>query len=133
MNKQFLTIALSSILLFGLNSLAHEGHDDVPGQIKALHGGVVKSGKSLNMEMLVTGESVQFFPQAHSGEDLKAADIKISGTSKIPKGKPETLSFSSDGKSFTTKVDLKGSYRADLEIKAQYSGKTDNFKFLVEK
>lgn len=133
MNKQFLTIALSSVLLFGMNSLAHEGHDEIPGQIKAMHGGVVKAGKELNMEMLVTGDSVQFFPLAHSGEDLKIADVKLTGTAKTPKGKPQALTFTNDGKSFSTKVDLKGAYRADLNIKAQHSGKTNNFKFLVEK
>lgn len=133
MNKHFLTIALSSILLFGINSIAHEGHDDVPGQIKAKHGGLVKSGKEMNMEMLVTGESVQFFPLAHSGEDLKISEVKLTGIAKTPKGKPQSLTFTSDDKSFSTKVDLKGAYRADLDIKAQHSGKTDNFKFLVEK
>lgn len=133
MNKQFLSIALSSILLFGMNSVAHEGHDEVPGQIKALHGGVVKAGKELNMEMLASGDSVQFFPLAHSGEDLKVTDVKLTGTAKIPKGKAQDLVFTNDGKSFSTKVDFKGAYRADIDIKAQHFGKTDNFKFLVEK
>ncbi len=113
--------------------LAHEGHDDIPGQIKALHGGVVKSGKNINMEMLVTNGSVQFYPLAHSGEDLKISEVKLSGSSKTPKGKSETLNFSSDAKSISTKINFKDAYRTDLEIKAQYKGKADNFKFLVEK
>ncbi|QDK44640.1 hypothetical protein B9G69_010310 [Bdellovibrio sp. SKB1291214] len=133
MNKQFLTIALSSILFFGVNSIAHEGHDEIPGQIKAQHGGIVKAGKEINMEMLVSGDSIQFFPLAHSGEDLKIADVKLTGTAKTPKGKPQALTFTNDGKAFATKVDLKGAYRADLDIKAQHSGKTDSFKFLLEK
>lgn len=133
MNKQFLTIALSSVLFFGINSLGHEGHDALPGQIKALHGGVVKSGKEINMEMLVTGNSVKFFPLAHSGEDVKVVEVKISGTAKTPKGKPQNLVFTDDGKAFTTTVELKDAYRADLDIKATHGGKTDSFKFLVEK
>lgn len=133
MKNKFVTSIFTSLLLSSLPAIAHEGHGDLPGQLKSLHGGVVKAGKLMNMEMLVIGDTVQFFPQAHSGEDLKTADVQLQGSSKAPKKKADALSFASDGKSFTAKVDLKGSYRADLEIKAQYQGKTDSFKFLIEK
>lgn len=132
MNK-FLAITLTGFIFFGIESFAHEGHSDAPGQLKALHGGVVTAGKEMNMEMLFSNDTVQLFPLAHSGEDLGIADVKLSGTAKIPKGKPAPLSFVNDGKGFSSKVDLKGSYRADLEVKATYKGKTDTFKFLVEK
>ncbi len=133
MTQKLFAFTLTGLLFIGATSFAHEGHNEVPGQLKALHGGIVKSGKELNMEMLAAGESVQFFPLAHSGEDLKTSELVLTGTAKTPKGKPQKLTFTNDGKSFSTKVDLKGSYRADLEIKAQYAGKTDGFKFLVEK
>lgn len=119
-------------LMFGFTTQAHEGHD-VPGQIKALHGGITKPGKIMHMEMLVTENKVQLFPLAHAGEELKASDVKITGTAKTPKGKPQSLTFTAEGNAFSTQVDLQGSYRANLEIKATYGGKVDNFKFIVEK
>jgi|GEM_PF-1988886 len=112
--------------------LAHEGHE-LPGQLKATHGGLIKTGKQMNMEMVYTGDTVRFYPQPHPGETIDMAQVKLSGSSKTPKGKPQTLSFTSDGKSFSTRVDLQGSYRADLDIKVDYENKIDQFKFLVEK
>lgn len=132
MIKTSLTSLFLISSLLGFTAQAHEGHD-VPGQIKALHGGITKPGKIMHMEMLVTENNVQLFPLAHEGEELKVSEVKITGTAKTPKGKPQNLTFTSDGKAFSTQVDLQGSYRANLEIKATYGGKIDNFKFIVEK
>lgn len=132
MIKTYLTSILLVSSLLGLNAQAHEGHD-VPGQIKALNGGITKAGKLMHMEMLVTDTNVKFFPLAHEGEQLKVSDVKMTGTSKTPKGKPQNLTFTAEGNFFSTQVDLQGAHRTNLEIKATYGGKTDNFKFIVEK
>lgn len=133
MKNIFLKTLFATLILSGVNTFAHEGHNEVPGQIKSIHGGIVKAGKELNLEMVATDSAVQFFPLAHPGDKLVIADVKISGTAKTPKGKPQNLKFTGDEKSFSTTVDLEGSYRANLEIKVQYTGKTDTFKFIVEK
>ncbi|WP_347356654.1 hypothetical protein [Bdellovibrio sp.] len=119
--------------LFTSLSLAHEGHDQVPGNLKAMHGGIPKAGKLMNMEMLAIENKVQFFPRAHEDETLDVSKVKISGTAKSPKGKSQTLKFTKEENTFNTEVDLQGSHRVNLEIKAEYEGKTDTFKFLVEK
>lgn len=110
-------------------ALAHEGHE-VPGSLKALHGGIPKSGKLFNIEMLAMETKVQFFPRAHDNESIDLTKIKLSGTAKTPKGKATPLSFN---KAFQTEVDFQNAHRINLEIKAEYEGKTDTFKFLVEK
>ncbi|MFV8257831.1 hypothetical protein ACNQKP_08490 [Bdellovibrio bacteriovorus] len=124
-------ILLASLSLSPL-ALAHEGHD-VPGTLKAQHGGIPKSGKLFNMEMLAIENKVQFFPRAHEGESVDNKKIKITGTAKSPKGKPVALQFAPTANSFDTTVDFQGSHRVNLEIKVDYEGKSDTFKFLVEK
>nr|BFD67114.1 hypothetical protein HAGR004_21360 [Bdellovibrio sp. HAGR004] len=119
--------------LFASASLAHEGHDQVPGSLKAMHGGIPKAGKLMNMEMLAIENKVQLFPRAHEGETLDMTKLKISGTAKSPKGKSQPLKLTQAEKAFNTEVDFHGSHRVNLEIKAEYEGKTDTFKFLVEK
>lgn len=119
--------------LFASASLAHEGHDQVPGSLKAMHGGIPKAGKLMNMEMLAIENKVQLFPRAHEGETLDMTKLKISGTAKSPKGKSQSLKLTQVEKAFNTEVDFQGSHRVNLEIKAEYEGKTDTFKFLVEK
>lgn len=124
-------ILLTSLTLSPL-ALAHEGHD-VPGTLKAQHGGIPKSGKLFNMEMLAIENKVQFFPRAHEGESVDNKKIKLSGTAKSPKGKPVALQFTTGTNSFDTTVDFQGAHRVNLEIKVDYEGKSDTFKFLVEK
>ncbi len=130
---KFKILTLITLLAFSSIGHAHEGHDQLPGQLKALHGGLVKTGKEMNLEMVFAQETAKFYPVAHENETIDLSKVKLTGTAKKPKGKETPLSFNSDGKSFTTKVDLKGSYRADLVIQVEYDGKKDTFKFLVEK
>lgn len=127
------TFALVGIMSFSCPLFAHEGHGQLPGQLKALHGGLVKAGNEMNLEMLYSNGTAKFFPVAHADETIDVSKVRLTGTIRKPKGKETPLSFTSDGKSFSTKVDLKGTYRADLEIQLHYEGKTDSFKFLVEK
>lgn len=132
MNRILKTLILLTTLSFSPLALSHEGHD-APGILKAQHGGIPKAGKLFNLEMLAMDNKVQFFPRAHEGETIDQKQIKLSGTAKSPKGKPVNLSFTSTENSFDTTVDFQGSHRLNLEIKVTYEGKSDTFKFLVEK
>ncbi|AFY01865.1 hypothetical protein [Bdellovibrio bacteriovorus] len=131
--KHILTslIVLTSLSLAPA-AFAHEGHD-APGVIKAQHGGIPKAGKLFNMEMLAIDNKVQFFPRAHEGETVDFKKIKISGTAKSPKGKATPMTFTTTANSFDTTVDFAGAHRVNMEIKVDYEGKSDTFKFLVEK
>lgn len=110
---------------------AHEGHD-VPGQVKSRHGGIVKTGKQMHMEMLALDGKVQFFPFPHDNETLDLNKLKVTATIKFPKGKPVDMPLQKETNSFSGTYKLEGSYRADIEVSLDYGGKKDKFKFLVE-
>lgn len=130
---KFLLLSLSLGFCFASSpALAHEGHN-MPGTLKAIHGGIPKAGKLFNMEMLTKGKTIQFFPVPHASETVDIAKVKISGTAKTPKGKPIALKFTLQDKAFVTEVDFEGSHRINLDIKAELDGSSDLFKFLVEK
>lgn len=114
-------------------SFAHEGHDDAPGALKANHGGIVKAGKEINLEYVVSGNDVTLYPVSHDGKDLTAQDVKLSGTAKSPKGKAEALKIDSQAGAFKTSVDFKGAYRSEVHLTADVKGKKETFQFQVEK
>lgn len=121
------------ILSASFASFAHEGHGDAPGSLKANHGGTVKSGKEINLEYVVSGSQLKVYPANHDGTDLLATDIKVSGTAKLPKGKPEVVKFEIKDGAYTAQVDFKNAYRIEMLVSTEFKGKKDTFKFQVEK
>lgn len=113
--------------------LAHEGHDNAPGALKANHGGVVKAGKEINLEYLVSGNEVKLYPVSHEGKDLLPNDVKLSGTTQLPKGKVESAKIEIKDNVYYTTIDFKGAYRSELKIKADHAGKVSEFKIQIEK
>ena len=126
-------LALGFVLSTSLVSFAHEGHDAVPGAIKTSHGGVAKAGKEINLEYIVSGPEITLYPMSHDGKDLPPADLKLTATSKGPKGKSETLKIEAQAIGFKTSVDFKDAYRAEVVVKTDVKGKKDTFKLQVEK
>ena len=129
MFKQLVVIVF---LMGSLHVSAHEGHS-TPGALKANHGGVVKAGKEINLEYVVAGNSVKVYPVSHDGKDLGPADVKLTATSKIPKGKTEAAKLVFQEGSFVSPIDFKGAYRVEMNVTADINGKKDTFKFQVEK
>jgi len=126
-------IAFLWMMIFcGGMAFAHEGHDDTPGQLKAVHGGVVKAGKQINLEYVVSGSEIRLYPLAHGGQELKMADLEISGTAQAPKGKPQKLSFKQADGAFVGELSFGAAYRLSLNITAKYKSKADVFKIQAE-
>ncbi len=125
--------ALGFVLSFGSLALAHEGHDAVPGAIKTSHGGVAKAGKEINLEYVVSGTEIAFYPMSHEGKDLLPTELKLTATSKGPKGKMESLKVDAQAVGFKTNVDFKDAYRTEVIVKTDVKGKKDTFKLQVEK
>ena len=113
--------------------LAHEGHNDAPGAFKSNHGGVVKAGHEINLEFVSSGAIVRIFPISHDGKERPANELKLTATTKHPKGKPEVAKIEFKDGAFTTQVDFKGSYRVELSVDVNTHGKQDHFTFQVEK
>ena len=130
MYKKIIAVA---VLLGALAVVAHEGHDDAPGTLKANHGGVVKAGKDINLEYVVKGDHVELYPVSHEGKDLAPADIKLTAKAKLPKGKAEPIKLDVKGGMYLAKADFKGAYRIEFNVVADNKGKQSTFKFQVEK
>lgn len=113
--------------------LAHEGHDQAPGMLKASHGGTVVPGKEINLEYIVSASEVKLYPLTHEGAEIPSDKVKVSASSQAPKGKPETLAVTFKDGSFLTKVDFKNAYRVEVIVTTETNGKKDKFKFQVEK
>ena len=127
-------VILAAALLFGTtNVLAHEGHDNAPGALKANHGGVVKSGKEINLEYVVKGDTVELYPASHEGKDLPLAEVSLTGTAKPSKGKSAPLKLDTKNGAYLAKVDFKGAYRVEVQVVADNKGKKSTFKFQVER
>lgn len=129
----FKKIILTTLLMTSLNVFAHEGHDNTPGSLKANHGGVVKAGKEINLEYVVSGNELKLYPASHEGADLAAAEVKISATGKLPKGKAESLKIELKNGVYTAPIDFKNAYRIEVVATTEYKNKKDSFKFQVEK
>jgi hypothetical protein len=83
MKKTLLALA---ILIQPILGLTHEGHDNAPGAMKSLHGGVVQSGKQVNLEVIISGKEITIFPTSHVGLDIPTKDVKIEAIAKPKKG-----------------------------------------------
>lgn len=129
----FRKIILSIALLGSIAAFAHEGHDNVPGAIKANHGGTVMPGKEINLEYVVSGTEVKLYPASHEGADLTASEVKLVVKSKLPSGKPQQIKIDSKDGTFIAKVDFKNAYRVEVNVDAEVKGKKSSFKFQVEK
>lgn len=114
-------------------SLAHEGHGEMPGMLKATHGGTVLAGKEINLEYVTSANEVKIYPQSHEGDTLSLANVKVSATVKLPKGKAENLKLEAKEGAYVGNVDLKKSHRVEVVVTSEVKGKKDSFKFQVEK
>ena len=129
----FKKIILPIVILVSFHVSAHEGHDILPGSLKANHGGIVQAGKDINLEYVVSGTEVKLFPLSHDGKDLASAEVKLAVKAKLPKGKAETVKLElKDGVAVAT-VDFKNAYRVEMNVEADHQGKKSVFKFQVEK
>ncbi len=129
----FKKIIFATALISSLSLFAHEGHDQTPGSLKASHGGTVKAGKEINLEFVVSGNELKLYPATHEGADLAPAEVKLTATGKLPKGKAEALKIENKSGAYAATIDFKTAYRIEVIATAEYKGKKDIFKFQVEK
>ena len=128
--KVLLSIATS--VLLASNAYAHQGHDDHGSGPRITHGGVVKEGKILNMELVTQGSSIMLYPLSKDGEAIPIKDITIAASSQAPKKAKSKVDLKPGADHFMGTVESKGSYRFELQVEATYKGKKDSLKFQVE-
>lgn len=129
----FNKIILIMIVISSLYVRAHEGHNIVPGSLKANHGGIVQAGKEINLEYVISGTEVKLYPLSHDGQDLTNTEVKLVAKTKLPKGQLEAIKLDVQGGVSVAKVDFKNAYRVEMNVEAEHQGKKSIFKFQVEK
>jgi hypothetical protein len=129
MKKTLITLSLFALTTV---TFAHEGHDQVPGATKSLHGGTVQSGKQLNLEVIVTSNTLTLYPTGHDGKDIAAKDVKIEVIANPKKGKAFPVKLEQSKGAYTAIVDLQGANRLPITVNVTNQGKTDHFIVQVE-
>lgn len=120
-------------LSFSTPALAHEGHaSHGPTGVKANQGGIVKAGKHLALEIVAHGSDVKVYPMATDGKSIPLTDVTLKATAQAPK-KPKTpIQFAPMSDHFLGKIEMKGSYRYELQLDASTKGKSEKFVFQIE-
>lgn len=111
---------------------AHEGHNKTPGAIKAPNGGVVEGTSDLYIELVNDASGIKLFPMTHDLAPISPKEVKLMGTSQVPKKAKTSVKFSVVEDHFESKVDAKGAYRYTLELSVEFKGKKEKVKFQVE-
>ena len=125
-------LLLTLIIILPTLVFSHEGHNDTPGALKSIHGGVVQVGKEVNLEVIITGQKVTLFPTSHEGQDLLAKNVKIEAIAKPKKGAAYPVKIANEKSGYSISVDLKGANRLPVTVSVTMNGKTDNFIIQVE-
>ncbi len=125
-------LLLTLILILPTLVFSHEGHNQTPGSLKSLHGGVVQAGKEVNLETIINGQQVTLFPTSHEGQDLLAKNIKIEAMAKPKKGAAYSVKIANEKNGYTLNVDLKGANRLPVTVSVTTNGKTDKFIIQIE-
>ena len=113
---------------------ASQSHAQTAGLVAlAPHGGMVKEGQILNMELVVQGNDVFLYPLSRMGSAIPLQELKVSAIAVPPKkGKSKVeLKPSDDHYKGTLVGALAPGYELRVEVAAK--GKKDRFKFVMEK
>lgn len=138
--KVLLSLFLS-LALFSINATAHEGHG-VPTGLQAQHGGEIKGGKQITLELFRTGtggKEIQLFAMEHEQyKPIALSELKIAAVAK-PQGKGKgtpvvfepKLSTDAVKSHFAASFDP-GNKRQVLEVTVTRGAKKDVFIFQLE-
>jgi hypothetical protein len=99
---------------------------------EAPHGGILKEGKALNLELVASAGEVQLFPFSKDGKMLPTDNVKLTATAQAPKKQKMIIDLKPMSDHFMGKVDAKGSYRFELQVEAIVMGKKEKIAFQVE-
>ncbi|NUM88388.1 MAG: hypothetical protein HUU37_04205 [Bdellovibrionales bacterium] len=114
-------------------AFAHEGHNHAPAAAHAPHGGILKDGQHLMLELVAEGKNLKVFPLTHDLKPIPVADVQLAASAQVPrKGKPESVTFKAGGDAFEGSFDAKGAHRFTLQVTATWNGKKDKASFNVE-
>lgn len=129
-------VSLLTIILMAAVSMAHEGHNNVPGKTSALAdkapAGVVQSTSQLFLKLVTKSDGIAIYPFDHDEKPIPAKDVSIVGSMTLPKKGKSDLKFTVEGDAVVAKVSAKGAHRYTIDLSVVYAGKQEKAKFNVE-
>lgn len=130
------TIVTYVILTISLQTAAHEGHaQDMPVNVQAPKGGVIKSLEETHVEVVTKGKDVRIYLY---DKDLKPQDVtkfKVTAQAELPKSKKkEAVSLVPKESYLEASFDAKGAHRYTLILTVvdPKTGHDDILKFTIE-
>lgn len=127
--------ALLIITFLGMTSstLAHEGHDKVPGAVLTPNGGQLADLKHMHLELVATSQKIQIYASDHDSKPISPKEVKLSAEMIFPRGRGSApVALVAKDKHFEAAVDAKGHHRYTLKVTAEYKNQKDVGQFTVE-
>jgi hypothetical protein len=128
-------LVASTLSLTPTPSLGHEGHSHGVGA-EAPHGGIVKEGKNLVVEVVPLKSQLEIFFYTKGGQDIPIKDVEVKATAQPPKKAKIDLKLTPSGDHYKTSFEAKGAYRYELVVQAKLLGPNakpgETLKFQIE-
>jgi hypothetical protein len=116
-----------------LSLFAHEGHNKIPGNIQAPHGGKIKGTDNLYIELVQAESNLKFYVFDHDLKAIPMNEVELSGDLKLPKKQnTQKIEFVKTESAFSTNIDAKGSHRYSVDLAFKFKGKKEKLSFTVE-
>ena len=121
------------LIIYSMQIFAHEGHNKTPGVKAAPHGGILKGTDNTYVELVSSKSGIKIYPLDHDMKPLKLGPKGLTATYVLPPPKvADKLVLDDKGDHFSGNPNVKGSYKYDLLVTVDVSGKTEKVKFTVE-
>lgn len=125
---------LLALVLAAAPVLAHEGAHG-PAQKVAPHGGILRDGSSLMMELVKEGGNIKIYPLTHDGKAIEAKILEVDTKKTMlidSKKKPVAYTLLPEGNAFTLKFQGGSSYRHAFGLVVRYEGKENKTNWQIE-
>ncbi len=116
------------LMMITTASFGHGGDDH--GASKTMKTKPNAQGKKFGVRVVWDKDEFLFYPLNANSNPITAG-AKLSGTYELfpeGKGKPQALALKSKGEYFSAPIDFKGSYRANIRLKVEHQGISEDLK-----
>ena len=134
MRKNMKRIVASGILFFAVSAMSHEGAHG-PEQKVAPHGGVLRDGASLMLELVKEGGVIKVYPITHDGQAIDAKSVEVdTQKSSLTDAKKKSVAYNlvPEGNVLSLKFEKGSSYRYAFNLVAKFKGKENKAHWQIE-
>ena len=127
-------ILAAAILLLSFTAVAHDGPHG-PEQKVAPHGGILRDGASLMLELVKEGNEIKIYPITHECAAIDGKALEIDNQkSTLTDAKNKAVAFTvvPEGNSLILKFEKGSSYRYAFKLFAKFKGKENKGSWQIE-